>query len=214
MFILNHFHNQIWAEFIFRSFLQRCLCVCRLSWKYVPDMHDENVKTSFFRSLIWICGTRPEMWSLGECYRSKQQIWVGSFLSFSHQFAQRAHHKHISNSFSALVKYFLRQVEHLNIEYWGFSSSNEAKKFSTWVFLGLQALKVQRNIGPNAALFTRFIALLAIQVQNIFTLSAQFKHKQFILWRYYSWLWGFRRERFTGTAHMKEIHEVYISINI
>lgn len=87
---------------------------------------------------------------------------MGSFLSFSHQFAQRAHHKHILNSFSALVKYFLRQVEHLNIEYWGFSSSNEAENFSTRVFLGLQALKVQRNIGPNVALFTRFIALLAI----------------------------------------------------
>lgn len=214
MFILNHFHNQIWAEFIFRSFLQRCLCVCRLSWKYVPDMHDENVKnvkTSFFRSLIWICGTRPEVWSLEECYRSKQQIWVGSFLSFSHQFAQRAHHKHILNSFSALVKYFLRQVEHLNIKYWGFSSSNEAQKFfhpSVFRVTGSQSTK---KYWPKCGTFYSFHSPLSYISS---TLSAQFKHKQFILWRYYSWLWGVRRERFTGTAHMKEIHEVYISINV
>lgn len=154
---------------------------------------------------------QAKVWSLGECYRSKQQIWVGSFLSFSHQFAQRAHHKHILNSFSALVKYFLRQVEHLNIEYWGFSSSNEAQKFFHLSVFRVTGSQSTKKYWPKCGTFYSFHSPLS-DISS--TLSAQFKHKQFILWRYYSWLWGVRRERFTGTAHMKEIQEVYISINV
>lgn len=58
--------------------------VCQLSWKYVPDTHDENVKTSFFRSLTWICGTRLEMWAvmwrmLQNTFRILSQLWSNVF---------------------------------------------------------------------------------------------------------------------------------------